>query len=185
MRREALEARKAETGERRCPVCGNVIPDTVTLRAICCSRECGVTHQNRKRAEAKRAKVLADRKPCPECGGPLPETHSAHWTYCSTACKKKVNGRTWRAKSPEYMRKYLYGMAEGDFQAMLERQGGGCAICGTSDWRGRHSAPHVDHCHTTGKVRGILCHKCNLMLGNADDDPARLQAAARYIIDNA
>ncbi len=57
-----------------------------------------------------------------------------------------------------------YGMTITDYDAMLARQGGGCAICGstTSGGRGRHF--HVDHDHVSGKVRGLLCHRCNVGL---------------------
>jgi hypothetical protein len=40
---------------------------------------------------------------------------------------------------------------------------------------------HYDHCHQTGKFRGWLCRKCNLMLGNAEDDPSRLREGASYL----
>lgn len=60
--------------------------------------------------------------------------------------------------------------------AALEReQGGQCAICP----RGENL--HLDHCHTTGKVRGFLCQRHNMGIGLLDDDPAILRAAAVYL----
>jgi hypothetical protein len=62
---------------------------------------------------------------------------------------------------------------------MLDAQGGGCAICGRlprSD-----IALHVDHDHATGRIRGILCWPCNNLLGDVQDDPKRLYAAADYL----
>lgn len=70
--------------------------------------------------------------------------------------------------------------AAGYFE-LLEKQGGVCAICGThseKDYRGRLS---VDHCHTSNVIRGLLCNRCNLMLGHSKDRPAVLRAAAAYL----
>lgn len=58
-------------------------------------------------------------------------------------------------------------------------QGGKCAICPNG------LAYAVDHCHTTGKVRGYLCSHCNLMLGHAQDNPEVLRRAAQYLEDNS
>ncbi len=65
------------------------------------------------------------------------------------------------------MRKYLlkakYGITEEEFNKMLENQGGRCKIC-NSERKGRYNF-HVDHCHKTGRVRGLLCSNCNTTLG--------------------
>ena len=81
---------------------------------------------------------------------------------------------------PGYMRQYLYGITPEQFAERLESQGGRCAICRT-DTPGGKGGWHVDHDHVTGVIRGLLCHRCNLMLGNAADDPARLRAAVAYL----
>jgi hypothetical protein len=75
-----------------------------------------------------------------------------------------------------------YGLTLEEYDAKLEAQGGACAICGSTEPRGRwnrHFA--VDHCHETGEPRGLLCGGCNVMLGNAGDSPARLRVAAEYL----
>lgn len=85
-----------------------------------------------------------------------------------------------RARSPEYWRranlKYMYGLTPDDFDRLVEEQGGGCAICGSSV-----SRLQVDHCHESGVVRGLLCGGCNSGLGHMRDDPVRLRAAAEYV----
>lgn len=62
---------------------------------------------------------------------------------------------------------------------MLAEQNGGCRICGTSNKRGKPLA--VDHCHTTGKVRGLLCTSHNTALGKFKDDPGLLASAITYL----
>jgi hypothetical protein len=78
--------------------------------------------------------------------------------------------------------KALYGLTEEAYCAMLLAQGGSCAICGTDD-PGGNGAPsmHVDHCHRTGRVRGLLCSRCNLAIGNLEDSPDLLRIAADYL----
>lgn len=73
--------------------------------------------------------------------------------------------------------KQKYGLTESDYASMLEAQGGRCAICDSANAGGRWGVFHVDHCHRTGKVRGLLCHTCNTTLGRLGDD---LQAVLRY-----
>ena len=62
---------------------------------------------------------------------------------------------------------YKYGISQLDYQALFEKQQGRCAICGTDNppVNKRGVAWHLDHCHRTGRVRGILCHRCNVGLG--------------------
>ena len=68
------------------------------------------------------------------------------------------------------------GISLADYDAMRKRQNGACAICKRSG-----QALCVDHCHACGKVRGLLCGKCNSVLGFCDDSPAHLLAAAAYL----
>lgn len=68
-----------------------------------------------------------------------------------------------------------YGLTKEAFLQLYESQAGGCAICG---------APHalcVDHCHSTGVVRGLLCDSCNNGLGRFRDNPDSLRKAAEYL----
>ena len=78
-----------------------------------------------------------------------------------------------------------YGLTQEDYDDLLTSQKGGCAVCGSTDPRSR-TAKHlfVDHCHFTGKVRGLLCHHCNSGIGKLGDNPTLLRAAADYIERN-
>ncbi|HET9609909.1 MAG TPA: endonuclease VII domain-containing protein, partial [Acidimicrobiales bacterium] len=81
-----------------------------------------------------------------------------------------------RALRDQYYRR-TFGISADDVDALLEAQGGGCAICGERP--ARVASLHLDHCHETGAVRGILCLSCNQGLGKFRDDPGLLDAAAR------
>lgn len=82
-----------------------------------------------------------------------------------------------------------YGITTDQYDELLAAQGGGCAICGTTNPRGRGRF-HVDHDHACcpgqyscgGCVRGLLCGACNPGLGAFGDDPDRLIAAAAYLL---
>lgn len=77
-----------------------------------------------------------------------------------------------------------YGMEACDYDTVLARQGGGCAICGDLPGDSTDSrALHVDHCHASGEVRGILCALCNRGLGLFSDDVARLAGAIVYLAE--
>ena len=76
--------------------------------------------------------------------------------------------------------KRAYGIGYAEYLTMLEVQNGCCAICGTDDF-GNRKAFHVDHCHDTGKVRGLLCGNCNSGIGNLRDDIGLLQRAIAYL----
>ena len=62
---------------------------------------------------------------------------------------------------------------------MLDKQGGVCAICKRTEPSGKKLA--ADHCHTTGKIRGLLCRNCNVALGLFQDDPVRILIALDYL----
>jgi Recombination endonuclease VII len=73
--------------------------------------------------------------------------------------------------------KRRYGISRADYAALLARQGGVCAICGKPP----EKTLCVDHCHSTGKIRGLLCRKCNFGLGCYAEDQAALIAALAYL----
>lgn len=77
-----------------------------------------------------------------------------------------------------------YGITPEQFDAMLIAQDSACAICATKEPKGKGRF-HVDHCHDTGAVRALLCHHCNVGLGNFNDNPERLLQAASYLTHHA
>jgi len=73
----------------------------------------------------------------------------------------------------------LYGITPDQYEAMMLAQNGVCATCGDVCVSGKRLA--VDHCHRSGKVRGLLCRRCNSILGLADDDLDLLGRLADYV----
>lgn len=87
------------------------------------------------------------------------------------------SGGHTKEKNARYLREY--GITLKDKENMISEINGRCPVCSTDD-PGRFWV--VDHCHKTGKVRGILCDKCNKMLGLARDSVETLQAASKYLL---
>lgn len=99
--------------------------------------------------------------------------------HCSPECRQKA----YDARNSEAVRwsrlHRLHGITKDDWFALVAKQNGLCAVCQielTDD-------PVTDHCHDTGRVRGILCRKCNTGIGLLGDDPANLLRAYRYLRD--
>lgn len=77
----------------------------------------------------------------------------------------------------------MYGLTEAQYDEMYEAQDGSCAICRATQGR-RKEKDHpllVDHCHATGKVRGLLCQPCNSALGMFEDNTERMRKAIAYL----
>jgi len=77
-----------------------------------------------------------------------------------------------------------FGIKPDEYKAMLEAQSNCCALC-QKQGTGRHYRLVIDHDHATGKIRGILCHRCNIAIGIFKDSPALLQSAINYLTPKA
>ena len=91
---------------------------------------------------------------------------------CKPCFNSQARGRLYRAK---------YGVSVEDFDRMMTSQHGVCAICKEKCSTGKRLS--VDHNHTTGAVRGLLCRKCNSAIGYFNDDPALLIKAVGYLAE--
>lgn len=76
--------------------------------------------------------------------------------------------------------KRAYGISYQEYLEMSDAQDGMCAICGTTD-TGKRRAFAVDHCHTCGEVRGLLCSNCNTAIGSLREDLEIMQRAMDYV----
>jgi hypothetical protein len=100
--------------------------------------------------------------------------------------RKLLNERSkaWRDKNKERhalskkksILKHTYGITLKEYEDILKKQNGKCAIC-----KRKEKILCVDHCHKTGKVRGLLCHLCNRSIGMMKDDISILENAIIYI----
>lgn len=107
-----------------------------------------------------------------------------HHNMCKV-CKSKSTGK-WQKdneRRKEYMKwyaiKHRYGLSKGDYETMLTQQEGLCAIC-----RGEMKHIYVDHCHDTGRVRGLLCPRCNSAIGYLAQSDEWFQRAQEYMTFN-
>jgi hypothetical protein len=110
-------------------------------------------------------------------------------------CKRSDYQRRWRKANPEKTRaqarranyKRLYGITPADAERLWAEQGGLCRCCGTELYPPSHEKYHgsgvsnVDHCHKTGKIRGILCWHCNTGIGKLGDSVAGVKQALAYL----
>jgi Recombination endonuclease VII len=140
-------------------------------------------------------------KRCTKCGEekPLDDFYRNHGRPTSNckACVSATN-RLWltqnKARATAYQVAYArarkLGMTYEEYAALAEDPGKECAICGAPPDSRRHTRKNggtksrnlaIDHCHTTGRLRGFLCSSCNAALGHADDSPELLRKMADYL----
>lgn len=122
---------------------------------------------------------------------------SGYDTLCRICNRRRV--KEWRQLNPEKRKaqqkkesdphklynkrkhlKYAYGITVEEYDSIYERQKGCCAICGIHQSETNRKF-HLDHCHETDKVRGLLCPDCNHLLGRAKDTRAILLNAISYL----
>ncbi|WP_337191919.1 endonuclease VII domain-containing protein [Streptomyces sp. HUCO-GS316] len=175
-----------EQGVKRCSRCRESKPRAAFarnksarhgLQAYC--RECWAEyHQARQLARGKnvrpRVQTAEGRKFCRGCGEIKPHSewhrNATASDGLSTSCKACRS-----SKSRAGHLKRNYGLTEAERDELIASQGGVCCICLSAP------AAHVDHCHKTGRVRGVLCFSCNAALGQFKDRPDAIRRAAAYV----
>lgn len=96
--------------------------------------------------------------------------------------RKHSNPSGHLRKTQSFWLKQRYNITLDTYEQMLENQDRKCAICGRKDsGKTANKAFCVDHCHTTGKIRGLLCMPCNRSIGQFKDNSETLRKAAEYI----
>ena len=129
---------------------------------------------------------------CIECGESFDATPRSRAQTCSPACRQsriRKSARKYKEGNPvsrqyrkrkEYQLQSLYGISYDEYEDLLDKAGRKCQICG-----GLGQYLCVDHCHETGKVRGILCSSCNKALGTFGDNLEGLLKVVKYLEDSS
>lgn len=118
-------------------------------------------------------------KPMPRCK-PCRTDEARAWRY-SRPGYEKARYQAVKVETRERHLKRKYGVSLADYDRMLVKQDGCCAICRAAEAEQFNAVFHVDHDHSIGAVRGLLCRGCNHMLGVVADDPAILERAIAYL----
>lgn len=99
--------------------------------------------------------------------------------YELNKASKLRNPEKYKEAARKYHLKKTYNLTIEELNSMIEKQNGKCAICGNPDFGKK--GPSVDHSHSTGKIRGILCGRCNKAVGLFLDDTGVMNKAIDYI----
>lgn len=188
-------------GGKVCPDCGEAkavsefglnkrLPDGLARYCKACFRVRSTQSYRKRKAEQGKTvrepmEVPDGKKYCPRCGEikakeefggnrSAPDGLTGYCRPCHILASRENRIKN-HGSERNYLLKYRYGITEDDFDEMLARQGGLCAICRVVP------GVFVDHCHATGRVRGVLCFNCNNGLGHFQDCQVSLELAALYL----
>lgn len=143
--------------------------------------------ENISRAHKGRKRPRVTEIGCKICGEKEPSkmvVDKRNFTGLAQVCRSCEAIR--RAEEDRYRHiKRSYGITTDDVVAMHKKQGGKCPVCGNDVCLPKQYESVIDHCHASGKFRGILHHKCNLLLGHAKDNMNTLEMAVEYLKVNA
>jgi len=175
---------------KKCPRCDRTLDvelfgrnkqsvDGLSVYCLECKRKIGADFYRQKREAAgfevrTRERLPPHVKRCARCRElkllsqfhQLSQQSGGHNPYCKD-CRKVMNADTHIKRT--------YGLSRVQLDALIEAQGGRCAICESNP------AVHVDHDHATGKIRGVLCFTCNVALGQLKDDVTLFRKAIDYL----
>lgn len=128
-------------------------------------------------------------KRCTKCRVSIPSLSGTKNRLCLECDAERARayrkGERYKGSWINGYRARQYGLSPEEFDRILAAQGYACAVCGEEEtWKNRHGDIRplaVDHDHATGRVRALLCHRCNAAIGLLKEDPVRARAAADYL----
>lgn len=114
---------------------------------------------------------------CHKCQAPVPEAAGKPGKTVCGNCRAEKSRDRQAYERKRTLRKY--GLTQEQYDRLLVSQGGRCPGCGTDEPGAKGWC--IDHCHTGGHVRALLCFRCNLVIGQVNEDPATLRALADWL----
>lgn len=185
--------RDKNRSDGKSPYCRRCSSKAVFYRCRTCKLETTKRKFDVESGTCKACLSAAGNKRCSACGvlKPLDSffvssyRHDGRHVYCRQCCATKQAALAPHAAA--YKRKRNYGLDEESYQKLLAEQNGVCFVCQKSEHRTRRGKTlplHVDHCHGSGTVRGLLCCDCNLGLGRFKSDKGLLRRAILYLERN-
>jgi len=147
------------------------------------------------------SKLTDDELICRKCGKSKPLSRFANngngYTYkdgksrYKAVCKDCLTAyqREWKRNNPQrakridraYRIKVKYGITRDEYAALLKSQNGTCALCGAERASSRNENLNIDHNHETGQIRGLLCTRCNTVIGLVNEDISLLSKMVEYL----
>lgn len=180
----------SEVREKVCAYCGRVfLPTKNDIRIKYCSKDC--CRMDREKNHYMEQYYSANKEKW--------ESKQRTLEYKQEKNRKRreryANDSAFRAKKKEEVHNYYqnnpdvrlnqrlkkFGINLNEYRRILKEQGGKCAICGSEIGDVMGNRLYVDHDHVSGKVRGLLCSKCNFGLGNFNDDIELMKKAIKYL----
>jgi hypothetical protein len=137
-------------------------------------RWCGKCRVTKEDVRA-RARIAVRR--CYKCQTPVPQAARKPGKAVCAECR--VDPRVRGAAHEQRRRLRKYGLTQDRYDELLAQQDGRCPGCGTDDPGGKGWC--IDHCHGSGRVRALLCNRCNTALGLTDENPSVLRALADLV----
>lgn len=191
--------------EKDCEDCGTALGDVHHNKLYCDScKEWRRSHAVRIASQKYRVANPPEKAPqlservCKNCRQLVVLRKNKSTCWDCKALRKELSSIVFRLRHPGYHKEWAarqgkdytrdlnlrnsYGISRQDYDAMAASQGNCCKVCDSEpSWKANGGWLVVDHCHSSGKVRGLLCPSCNRGIGQFFDSPTFLRAAADYL----
>lgn len=171
-----LKEKPMKLPKKKCGRCGKVKDARVFIKRMACLDGKGSWCKKCSR-EYTKARYVSKQRVVDKCKRCKTLLKGSHRVYCSRTCKSRAYNNRDR-----YL-KTRFGITVEDYESILLKQDGKCAICRRPPNEGRRNSfvLCVDHCHHSNRIRGLLCFRCNVAIGLLSDDPEMLKRTMAYL----